>query len=290
MAKEYEFDKVTKTELLGVRVNGNRVYTGKTNSGGFVMSIIMDSIMQDFSSRYQSDPIALNCFFLSKSLIGDVVVELEDIKISSKGYCLAQASLKQRADGSPLLDINDYRPSEWSERVKSIVTMGNMDGEEGITLYTKNHAPPSEDILVELEYPFMKGLVKTSLDVTAFAIEEHEGRPEVDTKMAFGDDRPIDFKSMPFWCDMSMTPPVLLGEKALGGSVWCPTMQLEVQFKRKPSGTAVLGHFLAPHIINNRFDIVGEVWDMDGNILAITTHQCLIVPWSRNSKLEMSSL
>ena len=51
---------------------------------------------------------------------------------------------------------------------------------------------------------------------------------------------------------------------------WCPTMQLEVQFKRRPSSDEVLTSIASPHIINSRFDASGGVWDLDGNLIAIT--------------------
>ncbi|KAG1412322.1 hypothetical protein G6F58_008075 [Rhizopus delemar] len=86
---------------------------------------------------------------------------------------------------------------------------------------------------------------------------------------------------------MFITPPALLGDSVHGGPIWCPTMQLEVQFKSKIRNVSeIISHFLAHHIINNRFDIDGQIWDLQGNIIATTRHQCLIVPWSRNSKEE----
>lgn len=58
------------------------------------------------------------------------------------------------------------------------------------------------------------------------------------------------------------------------GPVWCPTMQLEVQFKRKPKpeDKEVLTSIVAPHIINGRFDCSGGVWDKDGTLLALTRY------------------
>lgn len=49
-------------------------------------------------------------------------------------------------------------------------------------------------------------------------------------------------------------------------------MQLELQFKRiLPHNLKdVLVHFHVPHIINSRFDLDGELYDTDGNIIAIT--------------------
>ncbi|KAG1217740.1 hypothetical protein G6F68_021704 [Rhizopus microsporus] len=71
---------------------------------------------------------------------------------------------------------------------------------------------------------------------------------------------------------MFIPPPIMLGEKVHGGPVWSATMQLEVQFKAKIKNDIkeVLTYFVAPHIINNRCDIDGQLWDRNGNILALT--------------------
>lgn len=71
---------------------------------------------------------------------------------------------------------------------------------------------------------------------------------------------------------MFVTPPAMLGWETLGGPSWCPTLQLEVQFKRPPTGKKVLSSIVARHIINSRFDCEGGIWDEDGNLLAITRY------------------
>lgn len=56
---------------------------------------MMNSVMHHYSKRYQKDAVAMNCFFTTKTTIGACVVEVEDIKKSSKGYCLSRVLLKQ---------------------------------------------------------------------------------------------------------------------------------------------------------------------------------------------------
>lgn len=56
---------------------------------------MMNSVMHHYSKRHQKDPVAMNCFFTTKTMIGACVVEVEDIKKSSKGYCLSRVLLKQ---------------------------------------------------------------------------------------------------------------------------------------------------------------------------------------------------
>lgn len=232
------------------------------------MSIITDSVIRLFSDRHQTDPVALNCFFFNKTLAGNLVIEIEELKMSKKGYCIVRAVLKQTKDLSALEDMSAYDPSEWTDKVQAVFTMGNMDSEEGITHLYKSPAP-SSDLVERLEpfkYTFMSDFVDSKFETSSFK----DATPEYTQMMNFKDQRITDFKSIPYWCDMILPPPHLLGEETFGGPVWCPTMQLEVQFKRKPTGQKIVAHFITKHIINNRFDIDGEIWNDNGDILATT--------------------
>ncbi|KAG1045497.1 hypothetical protein G6F25_000753 [Rhizopus arrhizus] len=254
---------------------------------GYVASIILGSIVDHFSTRHQTDPIAMNCFYLRKTVCGHLIIEIEEQKMNSKGYCVVSAVLKQKDVKLPLSTIRDYQPDEWTEKVHTVTTMGHIDSEQGLTVFTQNPQPPSLEHLVPFNYAFIGDKVSAKFDFHNFADDDRPGKPEINQVIQFIDARPIDFKSIPFWCDMFITPPALLGDSVHGGPIWCPTMQLEVQFKSKIRNVSeIISHFLAHHIINNRFDIDGQIWDLQGNIIATTRHQCLIVPWSRNSKEE----
>ncbi|KAI7901728.1 thioesterase-like superfamily-domain-containing protein [Cokeromyces recurvatus] len=289
------FDQVTNTSFLGKTDKNAYIYRGFASDKWcigdvphvrYVMGIMIDSVLQHFSNKYQTDPVALNCFFFSKTIPGDLILEIHELKMSNKGYCVGRCTLKQRKDLKPLVELINYNPSDWIDKVQCIFTMGNMDNEQGPTFYHKNPTPPpTMNHLQPYSYLFMGEYLTAYFDMSSFPINDTEpGVPEVTQTMAFSDGRPIDFKSIPYWCDMFITPPSLLGPAILKEPVWCPTMQLEIQFKRKPSGKQIMAHFITPHIINGRFDLDGEIWNEKGEILAITRHQCLVVPWSRNSK------
>ncbi|KAG1177850.1 hypothetical protein G6F70_002193 [Rhizopus microsporus] len=287
-----EFDKATDTRFIG-QYNNASIYAGAADSVNdrYVASIVLDSVLRHFSTKYQQDPIAMNCFFLKKTDIGHLIVEITEIKMSSKGYCIVRASVKQRKDLSrPLGSIDDYEPNEWIEKLHSIITMGNMNSEKGLTMFTNSPQPPSTEHLVPFKYRWMGEHVNAKFDVRNASKEDFIGRPEVTQLIGFSDGRPVDSKSIPYYCDMFITPPALISEEVHGGPIWCPTMQMEVQFKAKvkKDTSQILAHFLAPNIINNRFDIDGQIWDEDGTLLALTRHQCLIVSWSRNTKNETS--
>ncbi|KAI8969204.1 thioesterase-like superfamily-domain-containing protein [Mycotypha africana] len=288
------FDQATKTELLGKTDTESIIFTGIASNQwcigdvphvSYIASIVTDSVLQHFSDNYQKDLVALNCFYFSKTIPGPLIVEIEELKMSKKGYCVVRALLKQKKDLTPLRDIKAYKSAEWLVKLHCIFTIGNMDSEKGVTSFYRNPIAPSKEYIEPYHYAFMGEFLKTTIDATTFPRNDKQpGKPEIIQTVEFSDGRNIDFKSIPYLCDMFVTPPSLLGPSVLGGLVWCPTMQLEVQFKKRPTGKEVLAHFVAPHIINGRFDIDGEIWNENNEIVATTRHQCLIVPWSRNSK------
>ncbi|KAI8335669.1 thioesterase-like superfamily-domain-containing protein [Choanephora cucurbitarum] len=289
----YNFDKATINQFLGKTKTGAFVFKGAADAKwsignvpnvSYVIAVMLDAVIQHFSTRTQVDPVALNCFFFNKTLPGHLILEIDELKMSKKGYCVVRCILKQKKDLTALDNLNGYNPSEWQDKVQGIFTMGNMDNEQGVTNFYKTLEPPNVNTLSPYKYFFMGEFLDVKFDMNNVSTDEDvPGKPEVTQLIGFSDGRPVDFKSIPYWCDMFVPPPMLLGPNVLNGQVWCPTMQLEVLFKRRPSGKKVIAHYVANHIINGRFDVTGEIWSEEGDIFALTRHQCLIVPWSRNS-------
>ncbi|KAI9252913.1 thioesterase-like superfamily-domain-containing protein [Phascolomyces articulosus] len=296
---QYAFDKATDTYYVGTTSYGVALYNGAADPdwcigdvphGGGILSIITDSVLRHFSDKHQKDPVAMNGFFLHKSEVGPCVIAIQDLKTSRKGYCLVKASLLQpiKDKSYVLASADQFDPEQYKEKVHVIFTMGNMDTEEGVTYFHEPYQPPNRDVMEPYNFVFMSEFVESRLDLTGSAEGETPGRPEFNQSIKFKDGRETDFKAIPYWCDMFIPPPVMLGQGVIDGPCWCPTMQLEVQFKRRPKAKEVLCTIASPHIINSRFDASGGVWDLEGNLIAITRHQCLIVPWSRNTKRDVS--
>ncbi|ORX45250.1 hypothetical protein DM01DRAFT_1386593 [Hesseltinella vesiculosa] len=311
----FEFDQATNTTFIDTNGNGTSLYSGEASiewaigsvpNVSYVVSMMLDSVLRHFETRHQKHPVSMDCFYLAKTAVGPFVVEIQELKMSTKGYCVCRAELKQFKDlDTPLPQhMDEYDRQAMVTKVYGVFTMGNMDHETGKSFEHKNVKAPSIENMVPFPYVFMGDFVEAKVDLSTFPISEDgglalargfsgsedkvvQGRPELSQLMNFSDGRPIDVKCLPYWCDMFLPPPVLLGIKFWKSNVWCPTMSLQVQFKRvpTPSTKQVIAHFNVPHIVNNRYDLDGEIFDLDGNILAVTKHQCLVVDWSRNTKL-----
>ncbi|KAH8549655.1 thioesterase-like superfamily-domain-containing protein [Umbelopsis sp. PMI_123] len=293
---KYIFDQGVDTKFLGLSKSGASVYAGNLLSkfcigsvpnGGYVASVMLHAVMQHYSKRYQKDPVAMNCFFTSKTRPAPCIVEIEDIKTSGKGYCLSRAVLKQSknaADGF-VESIENYNPDSYTLNVTCIFTFGNFAAESGVTHIYKPSLPPVREELQPMTWRFMRDVVEGEADLSVFPTKETDtGRPELRHIARFKDQRPVDFVSLPFWCDMIVPPAMILGPSVLGGQVWVPTMQMELIFKSVPKGKEVFCNFVSRYIINGRDEMDGEIFDADGNLLALTRHQCLVVPWSRNTR------
>lgn len=79
-----------------------------------MLALVTDAVLRLYSTRYQKDPVALNCFYLRKTDIKPFVVEVQDVKTSSKGYCVVRASLLQ-----PKSD-EEVHPSQSSSHAREI--------------------------------------------------------------------------------------------------------------------------------------------------------------------------
>ncbi|CAO3596319.1 unnamed protein product [Absidia cylindrospora] len=313
----FQFDQATHTTLLGTTDSGLTYYTGHASNDwtigtvpnvSYVLSNIFDAVLKHYSERYQKHPIALNSYFFGKTIPGPLVVVIQELKSSSKGYCICQAALKQHKNIQQALPttLDEYRQTSDDDmivKVHGIFTMGNMEAETGKTHYHKNPKAPSRDTMIPVKYPFMTDLVDAYIEPSTLPYSSATGQPiyahsmdsdivpgqtELSQSMAFADGRPIDVKSLAYYADMFIPPPALLGADFWKGPIWCATMQLEILFKRIPQHSqSILAHFKVPHIINNRFDLDGELFDAQGNILAVTRHQCLILDWTRSMVPKM---
>ncbi|KAI8338474.1 thioesterase-like superfamily-domain-containing protein [Chlamydoabsidia padenii] len=295
-AQLFDFDRGTNTVYLGQTKEGSYIYSGQAYkefaigevpNGGYVLSVLFDAVLRLYSERYQVDPIALNAFFLRKTEIKGVVIEIQDVKKTGKGYCVTKAVLKQhKTNAGQIHTLTDYHPQDYVDKVLGIFTMGNMNNEQGVSAtHDDRPQPPNEQDLREFDFTFMRDLVEMTADSQP---DPNQVLPmEVHQTSRFKDQRPIDAKSMPFWCDMFLSPPNMLGPQVFGENnrLWCATMQMEIQFKQKcPVGLQkVLSSFVTHTLKNSRFDIDGWIWDEQGELLATTRHQCLCLPWERNT-------
>ncbi|KAG2223630.1 hypothetical protein INT45_009989 [Circinella minor] len=311
---KYDFDQATESYYIGesdrVTFYAGRVNTtwaiGQVPSVSYVVALSLNAVLQQFSKKHQQHPASLNTFFFKKTEGGPFIVEITELKPSKKGFVVVKAALRQPKifnEGNNKVPerLEEYDPSQYVTKTLSIITMTNMDGETGLTLSKGETGvapvPPSMASMELTKMEFMEEYVDLYQDKSTYPKYDvqgniiRQGKAEIHHGYVFKDGRLTDFKSIPYWADLFVNPLYSLGPEVMGtNKYWMPTLQLEVQFKMMPKNTKnVIATFKVPHIVNNRFDLDGALYDQDKNLLAITRHQCLVVPWERNVGTSSSS-
>ncbi|KAI8072890.1 thioesterase-like superfamily-domain-containing protein [Gongronella butleri] len=299
------FDKGTHVVYLGKSSWGTHIFAGEVSKrfalgnaplGGYTSSIALAAVLEHFTGKRQQDPVAMNTFFLRKTEFAPVIVEVQDLKMSRRGYCTSQVTLKQCESAHSMLQrLEDYDAQQYVSKVMAVVTMGNMDDEKGITNYHKLPPCPALDtsrVFVEGDHDLVE-VGKVCLDAQCIRKGALDALPpEIHEIIAFQDGRQMDAKAMAFFCDMLISPPNQLGERVFGGPLWCPTMQMEIVFKRRFTAKDIqlAASYFTHAVRDNRFDIDGWLWTMDGELVATTRHQCLAIPRERKVKNGASKL
>lgn len=246
--------------------------------------------MDSFADRHQKHPISLNIFYLNKAPPGPCVIEVTDLKTTNNGYAVAQVILKQVHDVSletpPPATLAEYNPDDYRTRAHSIFNMGNMLAELGIT-YTNQETtvePPKLENMVSKKPPFFETRLNQKLDKTMKVARrdkaskvETPGETEWRHLIEFKDGRPMDFKATAAMADTAIPTAWNLGNDKLGGPCWTPTLHIEVQFRRIPSGKAHVGKFVTTHIINGRLGVDAWLFNEHGELLAIARYGVFLV-------------
>lgn len=82
----------------------------------------------------------------------------------------------------------------------------------------------------------------------------------------FADGRPPDVPSLGLFADAFM--PTVFG--VLGGFAWVPTLQLNVQFRARPSEGFLRVLFRTRHLTGGLHEEDGELWDESGKLVALS--------------------
>ncbi|KAI7864136.1 thioesterase-like superfamily-domain-containing protein [Spinellus fusiger] len=308
---DYTFDKAVKTNYIGRTSKNTVIYGGHVNKewstslsphvSSYITAIAMDSMLQHYSTRYQKDPIALSCFFFDKSLFGHIIVEIEDIKVSNKGYCFSRATTWQTETVTvPPTTPHEFEPSKYGIKTQCMITMGNLREESGRTSLYKEPQMPDLNSMQPHPYVSMDSLIHACIDTSYFPRQQithpdgttttrlHSmvrepisglipGQPELHQLLRFVDDRPLDLKSIPYWCDVFIPPIFFLGANETEQPMFFLTMQLEVFFKRIPKGKEVISSFVTHTTVNGRGVTTGNIWDREGDLVAVTRQQSLVL-------------
>ena len=235
--------KITLTD--GWSINGNP-------NGGYLMAVLTVAMRQKSDKKW---PSIITANFMKKTALTQTVVPVECI-LQSTSFTRLQSSLIQDgietvrawgtfSDENVCLGESRYEQSE--PEIASVETCFPIPLFGRYTLY--------KNMDVRLD-PKCSGLFEGKLS----PISEHKGW------ISFKDERPVDAPALILMAD-AFPPPVLSSH---GMVAWVPTVELSINVRSLPETKWVKACFKSRYITCGLVEEDGELWDEEGNLLAIS--------------------
>lgn len=209
----------------------------------------------------QPDPLSITTHYLRPGIAGPAEIEVETVRT---GRTIGTVRGRLIQDGKTRLEslgafADQSDPSSIAE-----VSIEPVD------------LPPPEDCISR--EALGQGVTIPLLDRVDVRIHpDHAGgdggrSPEIAGWIRFSDGRPVDLAALSMFAD-AFPPPLF---SMLGRIGWVPTIELTVQFRRRPVEGWIRGHFAATDVAANRTIEDGMLWDESGALVA-QARQCSLI-------------
>ena len=262
---EFDFDTAVTPLRDGVWTAdvSSRWNIGTIPNGGYLMAIALSAVE---SAVAHPDPMTATVHFLGRVASGEpATIEVEVLR---EGRTLSTACARLLQNGR--------------ERLRLLATYGDLDASEGPTLITATPPPmppPAECIGYSLEEATMEIQkrfdIRLEPGVAGGAMGHPVGRPEVGGWIRFADGREPDLKSLALFADA--LPPTVLNIERFG---WVPTIELTIHFRAKPAPGFLRTWFASRFLVESHVEEDGEIWDSEGNLVALSRQLSRILPRS----------
>ncbi|MFC1889650.1 thioesterase family protein [Thermodesulfobacteriota bacterium] len=233
------------------RITGNWSINGIPN-GGYLLALMANAMLRESEKR---TPIVVTANYFHRSLIGDADLALENIALS-KSFDRWQATLSQ----------------EGRERIRATGTFVDDRVGPGEREYEKQppEIPAPEACIPMPTFPNFTLLDRIDVRLDPACAGWLEGRPTERSEqrgwVRFREGRRPDMLSALFIAD-SFPPPILASH---GMFSWVPTIELSVNLRNRPGTEWLKGVFRTSFINDGILEEDGEVWDGDGELIAIS--------------------
>lgn len=280
----------------------------KVPNGGYVAATILRAAHLHLEPRGQTDTVSAHWQFINKTSVGPAILLVEDTKMG-KGLSVLHITLYQ----NHLLSQHPWVTDKSVKAATAYITNGNLDREQGVTLpsgWTSGPVPPPPVDLTKLPrgddpnwtewIPYIKPLVQSLQNVDLFL--PRKGHPlaathDVWARLANGERWVQD--DLGFVLDIG--PPLLVesfrpsqgSDSAYEGGyshdthMWYPTIvaSLEVKKRLPVDGVEWIRYrVVCKNIKNGRYDAEVLIFDVDGDLVALSHHVAMAVGMERNVK------
>lgn len=248
-----EFDQDT-----AVQANGPGHYTADisanwnimtTPNGGYLMSVATRALSEHLT---HSDPFSVTGHFLKPVKPGPVSIEVETLK-TGRAISFGQARVLQDNE----------------ERLRVTGAFGVLSQRQGLNHGTRKcpDIPPFEACergKIPLEF-FRHVKTAFTPESGAWMHGTYDDTCEITGWTSFIDGREADALSLILFAD-GFPPPVF---RKVGPAGWVPTLEMTVQVRAHPVPGPLRCRFSTRAITEGYAEEDGEIWDAEGNLVAI---------------------
>ena len=260
---EYDFDRATAVDEGGRgRIHDGWDINGNAN-GGYLLALA-GSGLRAVAGR--PDPISVTAHYLAPGKPGDVQVTARRVK-EGKRFTTVEGALV--AGDRTVLQL--------------VGTFGDLSTANAGVAQHRAGGPPDlppiercvrrTSAATGIPTPFMEKLeVSLRPEDVGFMTGEKSGRAETAGWLSFADGRPIDTLSLLLIGDAF--PPAVFNLHLDAG--WVPTVEMTVHVRAIPAPGPVRCVFRTRFISGGMFEEDGEVWDAEGNLVALSRQLALL--------------
>lgn len=225
-------------------------------NGGYLMAVMLRAV-EPMSAH--PDPLTMTAHFLSPTSSGPAEVRVE---IAKPGRSTSTVMVSLRQEGR--------------ERVRALVTLGNLEARQGPThelLTPPALEGPFETRRSRLMQEFPQNFdFEIPASVAGAVVGKPSGQPEMGGRMRFSDGRPPDLLALPVIADGF--PPVAFN---LGYEAWTPTIELTIHFWNHPSPGPITAWITSGIFQDGSHDETATLWDSTGTVVARSRQLALVL-------------
>lgn len=281
-------------------------------NGGYVASVVLRAASAHLAPRGQTDTVSAHWQFVNKTRVGPAVLVVEDTKLG-RGLSVIHVTLYQ----GNLLSEHPWFSNDSRIAATAYITNGNMQAEAGVNLptgWTIDNPPPPVDLVklprgtdgqwTILDH-FLRDKVLSLQNVELYLPRSGHPLPathDVWARLANGDRWLQD--DMGYFIDIG--PPLLVesyrpaspdapipeGGYPFTTLLWYPTIVASLEMKKRlpADGVEWLRYRTVCKAINNgRYDAEVMVFDVQGELVALSHHVAMAVGMDRNEKRGKSN-
>lgn len=277
MGRTDRFTRDTAVEDLGGGHYRGRIDPGwsvvddTAPNGGYVMALAARAMRTGLP---HPDPVSLTAYFLAPPAAGAVDIEVVRVR-SSRRHSTVAATLWQ-AD------------RQLTRLLGTFADLGRAEGPDLVDL-PRPRLPPIEECLdvtsaaaeraagqQRHSFPLQQRFdLRQPAELASWAIGQPTGRGEMGGYLRFADAEEgaaIDTLGLLVVADC-LAPAVF--NTTLGRTSWVPTIELTVQIRGRPVPGYLAASFRTRAITHGYLEEDGEVWDADGNLVALSRQLAL---------------